>query len=200
MQKKSKERSIALKETVKKHFFAPVWRLHEIEAELERLEKEGWRLDKICGFRGFIFVKSRPRAAKYFFTCSFARERGMILIEEALKSKHGANQISGGFIEGLKITAVYRMTEDKDLSQSRINRCCYLAHLVLQYVWLALFGIILSTAGLVLSMIFEGPDAFHFILLLFAIGAAVDLLYHLRGYLYLRKQYKGYFEAREEQA
>ena len=32
-----------MKETMVKRFFAPIWKCDEIEAELSRLEKEGWR-------------------------------------------------------------------------------------------------------------------------------------------------------------
>ena len=32
--------------------------IEEVEKELAKLEQEGWRLDRICGFRRFEFVKS----------------------------------------------------------------------------------------------------------------------------------------------
>ena len=74
-----------LKETMTKRFFAPIWRCDEIEAKLERLENEGWRLEKISGFRKFKFVKASPKATKYFITCSFVKESGMIQTELLLK-------------------------------------------------------------------------------------------------------------------
>ena len=57
-----------MKETMVKRFFAPIWKCDEIEAELSRLEKEGWRLDKISGFRKFEFTKATPKDKAYFFT------------------------------------------------------------------------------------------------------------------------------------
>ena len=73
---------------MKKRFFQPVWKFEEIENQLTFLEENGWRLNKIRGFRCFEFVKSTPKTVQYFFTYSLTREKlNMNLIEMELKNK-----------------------------------------------------------------------------------------------------------------
>ena len=60
---------------MKKRFFQPVWKFEEIEKQLTSLEENGWRLDKIKGFRCFEFVKSKPKTVQYFLTYSITREK-----------------------------------------------------------------------------------------------------------------------------
>ena len=114
-----------MKEIIVKRFFSPIWKCEKIETELELLENNGWRLEKISGYRKFQFVKSQPKTTKYFFTCSFARDRGMIITEQALKSQCKATEISGSFIESLKTTRIYRITREEDLLQRKIYRNIY---------------------------------------------------------------------------
>ena len=52
-----------MKETMTKRFFTPAWKCEKLESELSRLEQEGWRLDKISGFRKFEFIKATPKKA-----------------------------------------------------------------------------------------------------------------------------------------
>lgn len=190
-----------MKEVMKKRFFTPIWKCEEIETKLEQLENNGWKLNKISGFRKFQFVKSSPKATKYFVTCSFVKESGMIQAEQLLKSQYKATQINGNFIEGLKTTSVYRITKEADLHQRKIYRNRYLSHLVLQYIFIGLFLEILSIAGLILSCTLNGIplfDARHIFFAFAGICGAIVLLRHWFGWLYLRKQYIGYLQSNQE--
>ena len=190
-----------LKETMTKRFFAPIWRCDEIEAELEHLENEGWRLEKISGFRKFKFVKASPKATKYFLTCSFVKERGMIQTEQLLKREYKATEISGNFIEGLKTTSVYRITREADLLQRKVYRNIYLRHLVWQYILIGLLFSSISVAGIILSHIFDGTPLFspqNIIFAIVGICGTSSLFYHLFGWLYLRKQYAKYWNSDEK--
>ena len=190
-----------LKETMTKRFFAPIWRCDEIESELERLENEGWRLEKISGFRKFQFVKASPKTTKYFFTNSFVKESGMIQTELLLKREYKATEIHGGFIEGLKTTSIYRITKEADLKQRKVYRNIYLRHLVWQYILIALFFTGMSIAGLILSCILDGTPLFspkNIIFTIVGICGTSSLFYNLFGWLYLRKQYAKYWNSEEE--
>ena len=187
-----------MKETITKRFFAPIWKCDEIEYRLEQLENDGWRLDKISGFRKFKFVKSQPKTTKYFFTCSFVRERGMILTEQTLKSQHKATEISGNFIELLKSTSIYRITKEADLCQRKFYRHIHLRHLVLQYILIGLLFAAISGAGIALSCIlnknplFNTRHIFLFIVCLFGLFITIRYLF---GLLHLRKQYIKFFHS-----
>ena len=190
-----------LKETMTKRFFAPIWRCDEIEAELERLENEGWRLEKISGFRNFKFVKASPKTTKYFFTCSFAKESGMIETEQLLKREYTANEISGNFIEGLHITSIYRITKEADLIPQKVYRNIYLRHLVLQYILIGLMFSFISVAGIILSCVFNERPLFDFGHIFLAVVGACGIfvfVHHLFGWLYLWKQYAKYWNPNEE--
>lgn len=180
-----------MKETITKRFFAPIWKCDKIEYELEKLESEGWRLEKISGFRKFKFVSANPKSAKYFFTFSLGKETGMIHTEYEIKRTYKATEISGSFIEGLTTTSVYRITRDADLSQRKLYRNRYLSHLVLQYVWIGLLFTALSIGGFIASYI-EGYPFFGIQNIIFFLGLAYSLptiIWNLFGWLQLRKQY-----------
>ena len=186
-----------MKETITRRFCAPIWKCEEIESELEQLENNGWRLDKISGFRKFQFTKSQPKTTKYFFTCSFVRESGMILIEQALKSQCKATEISGNFIELLKTTSVYRITRAEDLLQRQIYRNIYLRHLVLQYILLGLLFTLISVASITLSCVLNKNPLFdidHLFLAIIGFSGLIVALRHLIGLFYLRRQYIKYFQ------
>ena len=190
-----------MKETMTKRFFAPIWRCDEIESELERLGNEGWRLEKISGFRKFQFVKAAPKTIKYFCTCSFVKECGMIQTELLLKREHKATEIHGHFIEGLKTTSIYRITREADLLQRKVYRNIYLRHLVWQYILIGLLFSSISVAGIILSHIFDGTPLFspqNIIFAIVGICGTSGLFYHLFGWLYLRKQYAKYWNSDEK--
>ena len=190
-----------MKETMTKRFFAPIWRCDEIEAELERLENEGWRLEKISGFRNFKFVKASPKTTKYFFTCSLAKESGMIETEQLLKREYTANEISGNFIVGLHITSIYRITKEADLIPQKVYRNIYLRHLVLQYILIGLMFSFISVAGIILSCVFNEKPLFDFGHIFLAVVGACGIfvfVHHLFGWLYLWKQYAKYWSPNEE--
>ena len=101
---------------MKKRFFQPVWKFEEIEKQLTSLEENGWRLDKIKGFRCFEFVKSNPKTVRYFLTYTLTREKlNMNLIENTLVQNFNANEISGTLLDGLGGTSVFRITKQEEL-------------------------------------------------------------------------------------
>jgi len=189
-----------LKETFTRYFFTPIWKCEEIEHDLNLLENEGWRLDKVSGFRKFHFIKSQPKSVNYFFTCSFVKEIGMIQTEQAIKRQFNATQIRGGFIELLKSTSVYRMTKAVDLLQRRVYRNIYLRHLVLQYILLGLFFTLISGISITLSCVLDKNPLFDIRHLFFAIVGLFGLIItfrYLAGLFYLRRQYINFFQSNQ---
>ena len=173
-----------MKETMTKRFFAPLWKCEEIESELSRLEQEGWRLDKISGFRKFEFVKATPKNATYFFTY-WTRDRNMYDVEASLRREYKALPIKGNFIE-FDSTDIHRILEDVDLAPYKRSRNFFLRYLVLQYVWVGLIFLALSIAMIILS---NTTKELIFSSLLVACSATV-FFPNLFGWIYLRKQYK----------
>ncbi len=187
-----------MKNTMTMRFFSPIWKCEEIESKLEQLEKDGWRLEKISGFRKFRFIQSQKKTVKYFFTCSFVKESGMILTEQALKSKFKATEISGNFIELLKTTSVYRITKTEDLLQRRVYRNIYLRHLVLQYILISLLFTTIAAVGITLSCVVnKNPlfDIWHLFLAIVGFLGLIVMLRYLFGLFYLRKQYINYVQS-----
>ncbi len=187
-----------MKETISKYFFSPIWKCEEIESELERLEREGWRLDKISGFRKFHFTKAQPKDTKYFFTCTWVKESGMIQTEQVLKSQYKASEIPGNFIQLLKTTSVYRITKAEDLLPRKIYRNIYFRHLVRQYIGVGLLFTSISVAGIALSCLFgQKPlwDRDHLFLAVAGFFGAIVALRHLWGWMYLRRQYVAYVQS-----
>lgn len=186
-----------MKEIMIKRFFSPIWKCEEIETKLVHLENDGWRLDRISGFRKFIFVKSQPKTTKYFFSCSFVRESGMMITEQALKSECKATQISGSFVELLKTTSIYRITREEDLLQRIIYRNIYLRHLVTQYILIGLLFTLIAVAGITLSCVINKNPLFairHLSLAIIGFCGLLVALRHLFGLFYLRRQYIKYFQ------
>ncbi len=187
-----------MKHTMTMRFLSPIWKCEEIESKLEQLEKDGWRLDKISGFRKFRFIQSQKKTVKYFFTCSLVKERGMTLTEQALKSKFNATEISGNFIELLKTTSVYRITKIEDLFQRKYYRNIYLRHLVLQYILIGLLFTTIAAVSITLSCVVNKNPLFDIRHLFLAIVGFLGLIVALRyllGLFYLRKQYINYFQS-----
>ena len=187
-----------MKETMTMRFFTPILKCEEIESKLEQLEKDGWRLDKISGFRKFRFVRSQNKTVKYFFTCSFVKESGMIQTEQALKSQFKATEICGSFIELLKITSVYRITKTDDLLQRKFYRNIYLRHLVMQYILLGLLFAAIAAAGITFSCVVnKNPflDIGHLLFAIVGFGGLTIALRYLFGWFFLREQYIKYYQS-----
>ena len=114
--------------------------------------------------------------------------------EYLLKKEHQAAKIDGNFIEGLKITYIYRITKDVNLKEQKSLRNLYLQHLVLQYILISLSFVVLSAGGVIFSF---KPSLHIATLLCFTsvgiIGLSI-LIYNLIGLMYLRKQHKAYLE------
>lgn len=195
-----KHRGGKLKRTMTRRFFSPVWKCEEMEAELEQLEKDGWRLDKISGFRKFSFIRSQNKTIKYFFACSFVKESGMILTEQSLKSKFNATKISGNFIELLKTTSVYRITKTEDLLQKQVYRNIYLRHLVAQYIFIGLLFTTIAAVGITLSCVVNNNqllDIRHLFLAIVGFSGLIVAIRNLFGWFYLRRQYNEIFKSSE---
>ena len=173
-----------MKETMTKRFFAPLWKCEDIESELSRLEQEGWRLDKISGFRKFEFIKATPKNTTYFFTY-WMRERDMYDYEASLRREYKALPIKGNFIE-FDSAHIHRMPGDVDLAPYKRSRNFFLRYMVLQYVWVGLLFLALSIAMIILS---NTTKELIFSSLLAAFSATV-FFPNLFGWIYLRKQYK----------
>ena len=171
-----------MKERMTKRFFAPLWKCEEIESELSRLEQEGWRLDKISGFRKFEFVKAKPKNATYFFTY-WTKARNMYDYEASLRREYKALPI---MIKGANTMRIHRIPEDVDLTPYKRPRNFFLRYLVLQYVWVGLIFLVLSIAAAILS---STVAELIFPSLLAAFSATV-FFPNLFGWIYLRKQYK----------
>lgn len=181
-----------MKETMVKRFFAPIWKCDEIEAELSRLEKEGWRLDKISGFRKFEFTKATPKDKAYFFTF-YTKDRNMFDYEYFLKREYKANEIKGRFID-FSVSALYRMPQNVDLIHCTLARNFFLRYLVLQYVWVGLFIFVPPAICLIFSDAIA--EQIFFAVLAF-IGASL-FFPNLYGWIYLRRKYRRFGESEPE--
>ena len=165
-----------------KRFFAPLWKCEDIESALSRLEQEGWRLDKISGFRKFEFVKATPKNTTYFFTY-WMRERDMYDYEASLRREYKALPI---MIKGANTMRIHRIPEDVDLTPYKRPRNFFLRYLVLQYVWGGLLFMALSIVGILLS-----NTVAELVLISFSFAFwAIIFFPNLFGWIYLRKQYK----------
>ena len=187
-----------MKETMVKHFFAPIWKCDEIEAELSHLEKEGWRLDKISGFRKFEFTKATPKDKAYFFTF-YTKDRNMFDYECFLKREYKANEIKGRFIDSL-VSALYRMPQNVDLIHCTLARNFFLRYVVLQYVWMGLCFLACSVPLIILSILSilsANIAELIFSALIAFIGASL-FFPNFYGWIYLRRKYRRFGESEQE--
>ncbi len=140
---------------MKKRFLYPIWKFDKIEKELATLEENGWRLNKIYGIRNFEFIKSKPKASKYFFTYSIPREKvDMYSIENTLKQKFGATKIQGkGPVE------FYRITKDVELDQQMTDRNILLQYFLYKRIIINVLGMLLLLIPMVLGFILN-PEKF----------------------------------------
>lgn len=181
---------------MKKRFYQPAWKFEEIEKQLTALGENGWRLEKISGFRCFEFVKSKPKTVRYFFTHTLSKEKlNMNLIENSLVQKFNANQIKGSFIEGLSSISVFSITKDVDLTEQKFNR-----DIILQYYFLKKFilGIIILlllllplSIGAILNIEKFLSDMNPFYLVIFVIWFILGVsysVYNLIGFIYQTKK------------
>ena len=182
-----------MKETMVKRFFAPIWKCDEIEAELSRLEKEGWRLDKISGFQKFEFTKATPKNATYFFTY-WEKSRDMYDYEASLRREYKTLPIEGFFIESGPRTHIHRILQDVDLAPYKRSRNFFLRYLVLQYVWVGLFIFVPPAICLIFSDAIA--EQIFFAVLAF-IGASL-FFPNLYGWIYLRRKYRRFGESEPE--
>ena len=113
--------------------------------------------------------------------------------EAFLKKEYKALPIKGNFIEG-DTTRIYRVPEDVDLSQHKASRNFFLRYLVLQYVWLGLLFMALSTVGMILSR-----SVAELILISFHFAVWASIFFpNFLGWIYLRKQYAKYRQTKQE--
>lgn len=183
---------------MKKRFWQPIWKFEEVEKELAKLEQEGWRLDRICGFRRFEFVKSRPKTAQYFFTHDNVRENvSTFIIEQGLKQNHNANRISGNFIELFGFTSLYRITAVFDATEQTENRNILLQYLLLRKAIIGLVLLLFVVAPIVLGVIFKPLEFWNDLSLFEAVflslwffASLIFTIHNLRGYFYIKRKNK----------
>ena len=185
-------------EVMRKRFFQPIWKFDLIEKELTSLEENGWRLDKIKGFRCFYFVKSKPKTAQYFLTYSITREKlNMNLIENALVQNFNANQIKGTFLEGLGGISVFRITKQAELTDQLNDRDIILQHYLFKKVVLGIILFSFLLAPLIIGVVTNSEkllndiDIVYLIFLIsYFIFVAFYLIYNLFGLIYYNKKLK----------
>lgn len=185
---------------MKKIFLSPIWKVDEIEKELSILEQNGWRLNKIHGIRYFEFVKSKPKYAKYFFTFSIPRERiDMYSIEDSLKQKFNATEISGNLIGLLGVTTAYRITKEVEYEEQVHNRNIVLQHYLFKRVIFCLLTLLLLSTPLIVGFILNFEKLFNdiisqiFLFLMLAICIVLvvfGLIYNIIGYFYMKSKNK----------
>ena len=173
-----------------KRFFTPAWKCEELESELARLEKEGWRLDKISNLRKFEFTKAPPKNTTYFLTFS-TKGHHMYDYEYALKREYHALPVKGDISFDLT-TSVYRIPTNADLSRHKLARNLFLRRLLLESMFAGLFLLALCVAGIVFCFLETGafPIAQFIFFIPFALMGAMMFFPNLFGWIYLRKQYK----------
>ncbi len=183
---------------MKKRFFQPIWKFEEIEKQLTSLEENGWRLDKIKGFRCFEFVKSKPKTVRYFLTYTLTREKlNMNLIENTLVQNFNANEISGTFLDSLGGTSVFRITKQAELTEQLNNRDIILQHYLFKKV---VFGIILFFllfaplaigAAINIEKFLEDLNIFYIVFFSFCFLSIVSyVIYNLVGLVYQNNKLK----------
>ncbi len=183
---------------MKKRFFQPIWKFEEIEKQLATLEENGWRLDKIKGFRCFEFVKSKPKTVQYFLTHSITREKlNMNLIENTLVQKFNANETRGTLLEGLGGTSVFRITKEAGLTEQLNDRDIILQHYLFKKVVLGiilfLFLFVPLAIGIVVNTekFLNDINAFYLMIIVcYFIFTISYLIYNLVGLVYQNKKLK----------
>ena len=183
---------------MKKRFFQPVWKFEEIEKQLTSLEENGWRLDKIKGFRCFEFVKSKPKTVQYFLTYSIAREKlNMNLIENTLVQKFNGNEIRGTLLDGLGGTSVFRITKQAELTEQLNNRDIILQHYLFKKVVWGIIFFFLLFAPLVIGAVINIEkflDDYNFFYMVFFgfcfLSIICYVIYNLVGLIYQNKKLK----------
>ena len=183
---------------MKKRYLHPIWKIDEIEKELSILEQNGWRLNKIYGIRNFEFVKSKHKSAKYFFTYSIPREKfDMYFIEDSLKQKLNATEISGNLIEFLGITKVYRIINEVEYEEQVHNRNIVLQHYLFKRMIYWILALLLLSTPLIMGLVLNPEKLFNdiisqifgFLLLAFCFVLAVfGLIHNIIGYVYMKSK------------
>ena len=181
---------------MKKRFFQPIWKFEEIENQLKVLEENGWRLNRIKGFRCFEFVESKPKQVQYFFTYSMVKETSnMYPIENALAQKFNATQIKGNFFEGLGITSIFRITKTEQLNEQKLNRDIILHHYLFKkfifgiVILLLLFLPLLIGAILNLEKLLNDMNPFYYVFFsVVIILSVVYSIYNFIGFIYMKKK------------
>ena len=183
---------------MRKRFFQPIWKFEEIEKQLSVMEENGWRLNKIRGFRCFEFVKSTPKTVQYFFTYSLTREKlNMNLIENTLVQQFNANQINGTLLEELGLTSVFRITKQVELTEQLNDRDIILQHYLFKKVVLGIILLLLLfvplTIGAVINLekLFKDINAFNLVFFIcYFLFTVSYLIYNLIGFIYQNKKLK----------
>lgn len=182
---------------IKKFMFFPLWKVDELENELNKLECQGWRLVKIK-FMLFYFVKSNSKDTAYIVTYNMHNDfkPNMYEYEHMLLSEYYADKISSGNIS----YSIFRITgKNRDFKDLIEYRNKYFQHILFQYI-IGLFVLLLFFLALIIV-----PIVFHGITILcdiiFTLFCEIILLlltiYCIYGYIKQRKKAKDYGTQKE---
>ncbi len=168
--------------TLRRRIFCPQWRYEALEAELARMERDGYRLDYVGFFGAFRFRQTRPREVRYIITYNFDRGSGMLHCEGDLKHQHRADPVPTG---NFCWANFYRITNlDSDLGEILRFRRRYLRRVLWEKAFLG--GFYVAIFGILLASISNLSSGFVVtaILLVLALWYVVRQIY---GILTLRK-------------
>lgn len=180
-----------------KRIFTPIWKTETIEKELSKLESEGWRLEKISGFRTFEFVSAKQKNTDYIIIFSPARDsRSAIHFVMHDLLTRGAIEIKGDFFNPMVRTAVFRITNNCDNTDIRALRDKELKRILkgkmilnLFLTCVILFAFFMTVFVQKKSLIYDSYSCFQTVLLsAVCLIEFISLIYNLTGLIYLKNK------------
>lgn len=174
---------------MRKFIFFPLWRIEELEQELEKMEMNGYRLTDVKYSYWFTFKESRSKEMCYFLSYKSFRGSSLGSVEYSLESKHKALLIDAEFC----YFSLYRANETKEnMSFLYDMRMDYIKSILLEKALTALF--ISFIFILILFAEIRTLNRIQYIpILVFFIGISVFLMvYYFYGYSKQKSKCKKY--------